>query len=69
MAEARVCLYALRSRQSLLDLSRRLQSNPDEEVVDFIIFRWEQVCVVVRLETGLTQPLMLSQKLFNCYKI
>lgn len=41
MAEPNV---SSRLRQTLFDLSRRLQSSPDENVVDFTIFRLEQVC-------------------------
>lgn len=39
-----ISLYASRLRQSLLDLSRRLQCSPDDEVVDFLIYRLEQIC-------------------------
>ena len=45
IAEANVVnLYSSRLRQTLLDLSRRLQSSPDENVLDFVIFRLEQIC-------------------------
>jgi hypothetical protein len=45
MVEANVVnLYSSRLRQTLLDLSRRLQSSPDENVLDFVIFRLEQIC-------------------------
>lgn len=43
MADADIMRYATRLRHSLLDLSRRLQYNPNEEMVDFIIFRLEQI--------------------------
>ena len=36
-------LYATRIRHALIDLARRLQCNPDDEVMDVIIYRLQQI--------------------------
>ena len=59
-------LYATRLRHALLDLARRLQCNPDDEVMDFIIYRLQKilrhlVCILSSAFGGLDWPSLARQ--------